>query len=224
MQIKYINTSNEEQYCDINKYPDKCPICNDGITAKFLGAHELHRNGGDRYLSIVFKCPKSDCKGIFVGYYKTYRKFEENFSLQSTALPYYVKHSDFPKTIKTVSIKFRKIYVQSEYAEENGLNEICGCGYRRALEFLIKDYLISLGESCEDISKKYLKDCIELIKDDNIQATAKRAAWLGNDETHYTRKWPELDLKNLKDLIRLTVNWIDSAEMTKKYKEEMPDK
>lgn len=31
----------------------------------------------------------------------------------------------------------------------------------------------------------------------------ERAAWLGNDETHYVRKWPEKDVKDLKSLNRI---------------------
>lgn len=33
--------------------------------------------------------------------------------------------------------------------------------------------------------------------------------WLGNDETHYVRRWEEKDLSDLKRLISMTVSWID---------------
>jgi len=70
--------------------------------------------------------------------------------------------------------------------------EICGVGYRKSLEFLIKDYLIGRapeGEgqaaAVEAIKKKFLGTCIkEDIEDANIKLVAQRATWLGNDETH----------------------------------------
>ena len=36
---------------------------------------------------------------------------------------------------------FLTIYNQSLSAEDNNLDQIAGIGYRKALEFLIKDYL-----------------------------------------------------------------------------------
>ncbi len=55
----------------------------------------------------------------------------------------------------------------------------------------------------------------------HIKLCASRAAWLGNDHSHYIKKWADKDLENLKDLIHLTVNWIDSALTTEKIKKEM---
>ena len=34
---------------------------------------------------------------------------------------------------------------------------------------------------------------------------------LGNDETHYSRKWVDMDINDLKILIRLTVTWMKAA-------------
>ena len=36
---------------------------------------------------------------------------------------------------------------------------------------------------------------------------------LGDDETHYERRWIDKDLNDLKNLIRLTVNWIANEEI-----------
>jgi hypothetical protein len=54
-----------------------------------------------------------------------------------------------------------------------------------------------------------------------VKECAKRAAWLGNDETHYTRKWETKDVSDLKLLVKLTVNWIDNVLLTEKYIAEM---
>ena len=55
-----------------------------------------------------------------------------------------------------------------------------------------------------------------------MRIAAERAVWLGNDETHYERRWDSMTIENLKELIQLTVNWIHSDILTKKYKEDMP--
>ncbi len=50
-----------------------------------------------------------------------------------------------------------------------------------------------------------------------------RAVWLGNDQTHYLRKWEDKDLADLKRLIQLTLHWIEMDELTKKTLEDMPE-
>ncbi len=40
-------------------------------------------------------------------------------------------------------------------------------------------------------------------------------------ETHYIRKWEDKDVDDLKLLIRLTVNWIESHILTAQYTKEM---
>ena len=68
-----------------------------------------------------------------------------------------------------------------------------------------------------------LAKCIDTyVSDQNVLQCAKRAAWLGNDETHYIRKWSDKDVSDLYLLVRLTVNWIDNHLLTKSYITEMP--
>lgn len=54
--------------------------------------------------------------------------------------------------------------------------------------------------------------------------SARRTAWLGNDETHYVRLWSGKDLEDLKALLALTVSWVNTHLLTKKYLKEMPAK
>lgn len=100
-----------------------------------------------------------------------------------------------------------------------------GVGYRKALEFLIKDYLISKETDAQKIGKiknQFLGNCIqEDVQDRNIKEVAKRAVWLGNDETHYTRVWAGKDVNNLKQLIELTVRWIENEIETERVLQEM---
>ena len=93
------------------------------------------------------------------------------------------------------------------------------------MEFLIKDYLISENpDDKETIRAKPLGQCInDDVADPNIKSVSERATWLGNDETHYVRKWSGKDVGDLKSLIALSVHWIEAALLTKKLIHEMPD-
>ncbi len=61
------------------------------------------------------------------------------------------------------------------------------------------------------------------MKSDMVKETAKRASWLGNDETHYLRKWEGKDLEDLKELLRLVVTTIEGELLYYKMKVEMPE-
>jgi len=106
-----------------------------------------------------------------------------------------------------------------------GWKLVAGPGYRKALEFLIKDYLcLAQPDDGEQIKKVQLGPCITTyVRNEKVKAMAARAVWLGNDETHYTRKWEDKDLEDLKKLIQLTVHWIEMEEMTASVLQEMPE-
>ena len=106
------------------------------------------------------------------------------------------------------------------------LMEVCGVGYRKALEFLIKDYIIEGKEPdvVEEIKVSPLARCIDtFVSDPNVKNVSKRAVWLGNDETHYVRKWEEKDVQDLKGLIRLTIRWIEQERETAFLLKDMPE-
>jgi hypothetical protein len=136
-----------------------------------------------------------------------------------------LKVIEFNVVIKELSQSFYEIYNQAFAAEQMGLDQVCGVGYRKALEFLIKDYLISLNPDKGDkIKNKFLGNCIkDDVTDTNIKIVAERAAWLGNDETHYVRKWDSKDVSHLKGLINLCLHWIEAEVNTKKILAEMPE-
>lgn len=209
----------------MNLIPDYCPICHQGI-------EPIRRYGWceNKKLYVIFQCPKKVCRVLFFGLY--YEQISSGVPPLVTVYklmgcsPKRVKEKIFQDTIMNISKKFFVIYNQAKEAEERGLKEICGAGYRRALEFLIKDYLKKENvEKPEIIEKTRLYDCIKLyIKSGRIKDCAKRAVWLGNDETHYIRKWKSKDLEDLKNIIELTGNWIHDEHLTKKITKDMPEK
>jgi len=127
--------------------------------------------------------------------------------------------------IRALSPNYYEIYDQSQKAEKSGWKAVAGPGFRKALEFLVKDYACKMhpGE-IEKIKKAELGACIQNYMVNNmVRETAKRAAWLGNDETHYTRKWEDKDLQDLKSLISLVEATISSELIFEKMKIEMPE-
>jgi len=149
--------------------------------------------------------------------------------LTKSFLPHFTEQREFSKNIADISPGFCEIFNQAHLAEENGLQHICGPGYRKALEFLLKDFLILhkfKGDNAkkEEIEKTFLGPVIQkFVDDERIKQCAKRAVWLGNDETHYTRRWDDKDMKDLKTLILLTVNFTDSSIEADRYMAEMAE-
>lgn len=210
--------SNEGQVA-LAQLPDNCPYCHKKIRPlPLIGyVHELE-------LDVFFSCPSEECLKSFIGYYsfnfqKTAKQFSGRVS-QGKLL-----YNKFSNHIHEISSAFENLYNQSFIAEQQELTEICGVGYRKALEFLIKDYAIKNNpEQKDSIEKMQLSRVIEtFVSDINIKKVAKRAVWIGNDETHYVRKWDGKNLKDLKNLINLTIHWIEMEILTITFEDEMPD-
>jgi hypothetical protein len=177
----------------------------------------------------VLQCPRVDCRSIFIAFYFQFNEGPrrgatrpEKYELTAVA-PYTCEEKTFPESITKLSPSFCTIFNEAAEAEGRKLENIAGPGYRKALEFLVKDFLISeYPTQAEDIKKTWLGNLIrDKILDGNIKTCAQRAAWLGNDETHYLRKWEDKDIGDLKTLISLCVNWIDSHLLTKEYQKTM---
>ncbi|RKS42508.1 uncharacterized protein DUF4145 [Gillisia mitskevichiae] len=199
-----------------DRNPDKCPFCHKTITPRIYQGFYKGNN-----LEIVNRCPDSNCGRIFTSLYKK-EVAGSSYNYDSSTVGNFVG-TEFSDNISVLSENFVEIYNQASKAESINLNHVSGIGYRKALEFLIKDYLIHKDpENEEKIKKKFLGKCInDDIENPNVKEMAKRATWLGNDETHYVRKWEMKDVKDLKTLITVTLHWIEMELLTEKFKEEM---
>jgi hypothetical protein len=222
-RIKTINNVS----LDISHHADTCNHCNHAIVPEFISANlvgESKKRGTN--LEIVYLCTKKDCARLFIS---TYRRTASRGSEMInefkfiSSIPSSSSKPNVPNAVGLISPSFLDIYFQSHLAEKYELNEIAGVGYRKALEFLIKDYCISNNEDAtENIKKLQLAKVIgQYVADVNIQNCAKRAVWLGNDETHYVKKWDDKDISDLKILITLTIGWVNNCLLTKQYIEEM---
>lgn len=201
--------------------PDICPRCHRSVHPKHVWSSLLRELS---LCQIVFRCTHQKCQELFIA---TYRQLSKSVGRQEYGLaciaPWSARQTEFPTTIQDVSPAFVEIYNQAIVAETQDLSQLVGIGLRKSLEFLIKDFAASEHPDQEaQIRATPLGACIiQFVSDANVKECAKRAAWLGNDETHYTRKWETRDVNDLKLLVKLTVNWIDNSLLTKKYIAEM---
>lgn len=186
--------------------PNACPICKNGITPKAIYCirnSKLYNNNDNQTYSLVLGCPS--CNRLFVGiaHDSSTRKVEQ-------LEPQKPEAKKFDPKLENVSSAFIEIYHQAQAAEAYKLTQISGIGYRKALEFLIKDYATNKEPSSEDeIKETLLSKCInKYIDHPNIKATSIAATWIGNDETHYVRKWEDKDISDLKRFIDACVYWI----------------
>lgn len=219
-------------------YPTECPRCGrhihiDDRNCKYLPKEEcsVADDLSAAPLQITIKCPA--CSQLFItdyNYMDWYNIWSKDLQKLIPPTDTYPKENieldlKIPDCVRELSENFVEIYQQSYLAELYKLNGICGCCYRKALEFLIKDYCISKHKDKErNIKEMFLQKCINTYIDDpRIKGCAERAAWLGNDETHYIRRWGNKDLSDLKTLIRLTINWIENESLTQYYNGEFEE-
>lgn len=184
--------------------PDICPWCSVKISPTIEAETKYDTRFGNRddIISLVMKCPS--CKNHFIESYNVSFVNESAVNEVSLLLDKPIPKSDFqyPPEIDDISEEFSSIINQSRQAEGMRLSHLAGIGYRKAIEFLIKDYLINhKKQDSETISKKLLGKCIELLDDSRLKSLAKAATWIGNDETHYTRRHNSHDIEDMKKFL-----------------------
>lgn len=191
--------------------PSKCPHCGRTMSPLYVGRSTSSENSSvseEGRFSVIFRCSFEDCLKYFVIEY-----INDNFDSASMVdytyrPPIKVK---LPENIEKVSSVFVEIYSQATVAESEALNQIAGVGYRKAAEFLIKDYVISKNPSDEEHIKSIMlgKVIADYLNDfPKIQALAKSVAWIGNDETHYVRRHDGKDIDDLKKFILSAAQFI----------------
>src|SRR5258708_6000898 len=178
----------------LNPIPETCPVCDSFIAAAFVEARitEWDQWGeeGEPFATTIhgaYLCARKDCGEMFV---VVYRRNEGGGDMRTATYPTLAKAPEILDEIREVSPQFAEIFTQAAAAESYRLTDIAGAGYRKALEYLIKDFAIKEHpDKAANIRDGALARVIDTyVEDGNVKACAKRATWLGNDETHYTRK------------------------------------
>lgn len=219
--------------------PDICPACSKYIHPSYLNGYAIEIAESLGTVFVFLYCPA--CR---TGFIKTIEKAKIDKSAKNKdgwitrysqvktseiiLAPKLFNPRNFSEEIQDLSPSFVSIYNQSLSAEVNDLDEVAGMGYRKSLEFLVKDYLVGfLYKDQPEIEVKIKKDtlgnCIkDYIQDERIKKTARKATWLGNDQTHYIKKFECKDIGDLKVLIDLVVHYIE-MEFTFQSMENDPD-
>lgn len=197
------------------KYPEpsECPICKHAIKPEELHLQEYKDEYDNWFITGLYLC--RHCYKTFTALYSCkLLKTSSGSRIYNAKLEYCgpsrFEKRQFEDKMNKVSPRFVEVYNQAKAAEEYGLTQICGIGYRKALEFLIKDYLIyKTPDQAETIKGMNLGRCIsDMISDEDIKMAASRCVWLGNDQTHYIQRFEEFDLDVLKTLLEATIYWV----------------
>lgn len=211
--------SNKKAQKDENNIPNMPPpplqqCCHCKKTGYLKSSGMLSINNG-RY-RLITQC--SECGEITI-FKATY--FYKTWLYSEVPMSYPLEMPDltiFPEEIKNISPKFVEIYNQSKVAEFQSLLEIAGPGYRKALEFLVKDYC-KKETNIKNVEKTALKNLIQKFPNDDIDSIGKLTVELGNDEVHYYRQLKDRDLKTIRESIGIMANYLFWKIKAKESKE-----
>lgn len=205
--LKSLNTGNIENAPV--ELASICPLCNHAISPTVLFASLIeYENYEENKVFILNYC--SNCDNEFMSTHSF--DYNDDGYLYVSSAPVNFPGCSFSENIQSLSPQFVVTYNDSLHAESLGLESICGMGYRKSLEFLIKDYVISKNPNEKSkVEKLPLAKCIATyISDERLKALATASTWLGNDQTHYVQKHSVHGLKELKQFIYAFVTFIDA--------------
>lgn len=201
---------------NLYELPTFCPRCRRHAIPQILGPAALvtYDEGMEWVVNVPLWCGR--CGLAYIGEYAgdQYNPYDDSKDLSyiGTA-PEAEPHVEVSDALAKISPSFAKVYDEAVAAQAAGLEELSGAGYRRALEFLVKDYLISKEPAKEEHFRKTplavcIRDHIDLPE---IQDLAKEAVVIGNDFVHYTQ-YSKREVKELRGLINLVWRWIELQE------------
>lgn len=182
-----------------------CPYCGVGTDAVQKSIDRFVISDGS-IANITYSC--TSCDKIF---HVSYKKYDNKDCYEPFCIFPNFNGRDFSEEITNISPRFVKLYNQAYKAEYDGNYELAGCGYRNALEVLIKDYAISiLKVPKEEVVKCKLFKVIELyVPDVDMTNCADVVRILGNDNTHYERDYEEISFDILKQYLNIFIDMID---------------
>ena len=171
--------------------------------------------GSECTVASIYRC--TSCNSLFTLWSKHKAEYNENHKLRwscdiQNQYPFDAHVTAFSDVINGLSPKFVSIYNQSELAESQALDELCGMGYRRALEFLVDSYIRKFkSDKSIDANLKLGTKISNYIDDPRIKTLAQKSAWLGNDATHIVNKHPNRKIvADMKKFIKAMTTMIEA--------------
>lgn len=217
-------TIHHDSRTSIIQISDFCPHCGKIMEPEQI--HVAYDPMTQTYLLVV-RCTVDNCRKFFSLEYSSKRENSPYKYLHlDQLLPYtYDGFSDdsISQNIKELSPEFSQTYSQALIAESKNLDNILGISLRKAFEFLVKDFaLYQNPQDSENIKKQSLNNVIDQYYQvmPTLHSMAHIIRKIGNDETHYYRKYNDVDVNDLKMLIAnfsLYINMVlDVENYTKK--------
>lgn len=184
--------------------PIICPYCGAYISP------QLERNAAINFNSSVVgvvSFSSTCCENQFLVCYES-----ENDSNAKLFYVYPAAETErISDEIRSISPRFCNLYNQASAAETLNFGELAGAGYRNALEVLIKDYaIVELGKSEEEVKNKKLFSAIGDYVPQIVINAADVVRVLGNDFTHYERRYEGIDLQVLKRYLQIFIQSIET--------------
>lgn len=213
MEFKANITSSDTHLVTID---DECPNCKNPTNPHLVNSSYYSLDETDTSLVLTFRC--LGCKHYWVEefiaerystgpYSSDYEYAIEPIEVEPILL------SDIPISddVEMISPIGKQIYVQALKAEYEQLDHIAGIGYRKALEFFVKDFSILTNPDVEDkIKDMPLKQVIEkYINDEDLKTFALASTYIGNDESHFYRKNPDKDFTDLKKYLHGVIYYLE---------------
>src|SRR5262249_28552793 len=137
---------------NLTTVPDECPVCRQGMHPRSMVGVIT---SSPTQVQFTFQCTRASCRAIFIAYYGRDTGRRDQYFLERLG-PLTHKADTFGSRIEKVSPNFTDIYNRAGKAEADGLGEIAGMGFRKALEFLVKDFAIHKNPSDADAIKRIL--------------------------------------------------------------------
>lgn len=207
---------------------DICPICKKPTNPDLVNSSYFPLTEDETHLVLTFRC--LGCKHFWTEEFIAYllNSYTGEYEIERIkVIPNLPSDIPISDDVEMVSPIGKQIYVQALKAEYEQLDHIAGIGYRKALEFFVKDFSIVTNPDDEDkIIKMSLKQVIEkYIKDEDLKTFALASAYIGNDEGHYYRNNPDKDFTDLKNYLHgvihymeMKLNFLDAQELVNRSK------
>lgn len=198
---------------------DECPICHYGIDLSqnsWWNYHDIHSSKQEKFnIFSIHICPH--CHSGFVTEHHMGVKPNNNGKNNSVLIeesqvvyPHSTPDLNIDEQIRKISPRFYDIYRQCLIAKNEGLSDLYGMGFRKALEQLVTDFAINKHPNeKEKILAMSLHNRIESYFRNSDAKTALMACkWLGNNETHYENCNTKEDIVLFEGLIEDTLYYI----------------
>ena len=217
MRSETIPINNQRYYYE---KPNVCPHC--GLVVDTTA--KLALTGS--VCVIIFTCPAADCGRLS---YATYSINTEakNLSLQTTyPLP---QMEGIPQSLVELSPEFANRCREAFAAENLEHYGLAACGYRNAIEAVIKDYVLAYLEPDIDLRllrRQSIDECIRLyLSDIDTTVSAFFTKDLGNRATHHPKiEGEEVDYDEFKIYFGLFLMSMDSKVRIRRLQAGLPSR